>query len=176
MLIQDTITVDPCIHGLVFILIIAGSDKTKVSVATGHQEYHPVYKSSGCLTNTAQQGHGLGVMPIAFLPIPKGQWLQCIERVLLTSLLSLTETLQQAQIPQVLLAALSYLPCKSISAIQSGNEDSWAHLMLWWSLVPHNIWALALHCRLPWAGLPCWDCPKLVSKVSCDTLLLPPVS
>jgi Plavaka transposase len=52
--------------------VIAGSDKTTVSVATGHQEYHPVYASSGIISNTARRGHGNGVVPFAFLPIPKG--------------------------------------------------------------------------------------------------------
>ena len=52
--------------------VIAGSDKTTVSVATGHQAYHPVYVSLGNITNTARRGHGNGVVPIAFLPIPKG--------------------------------------------------------------------------------------------------------
>lgn len=51
--------------------IVAGSDKTTVSVATGHQEYHPVYMSPGVLTNTARRGHGNSVLPVAFLPIPK---------------------------------------------------------------------------------------------------------
>ena len=52
--------------------VIAGSDKTTVSVATGHQEYHPVYASSGIISNTARRGHGNSVVPFAFLPIPKG--------------------------------------------------------------------------------------------------------
>jgi Plavaka transposase len=52
--------------------VIAGSDKTTVSVATGHQEYHPLYASSGIISNTARRGHGNGVIPFAFLPIPKG--------------------------------------------------------------------------------------------------------
>ncbi|KAI9444386.1 hypothetical protein BJY52DRAFT_1206719 [Lactarius psammicola] len=49
----------------------AGSDKTTVSVATGHQEYHPIYISLGNLTNTARRAHGNSVLPVAFLPIPK---------------------------------------------------------------------------------------------------------
>jgi Plavaka transposase len=52
--------------------VIAGSDKTTVSVATGHQEYHPVYTSIGNISNTARRAHGNGVIPVAFLPIPKG--------------------------------------------------------------------------------------------------------
>ncbi|KAH9007664.1 hypothetical protein EDB84DRAFT_1591306 [Lactarius hengduanensis] len=41
----DTISQDKKMHGAMFVPIIAGSDKTTVSVATGHQEYHPVYLS-----------------------------------------------------------------------------------------------------------------------------------
>jgi len=48
--------------------VISGSDKTTVSVATGH---HPVYQSPGIITNTARCAHGNGVLPVTFLPIPK---------------------------------------------------------------------------------------------------------
>jgi hypothetical protein len=51
--------------------VVSGSDKTTVSVAMGHQEYHPVYVSPGIITNTARRGHGNAVMLVAFLPIPK---------------------------------------------------------------------------------------------------------
>ncbi|KAH9061735.1 hypothetical protein EDB83DRAFT_2604363 [Lactarius deliciosus] len=61
----DTISQDKKMHGAMFVPIIA------VSVATGHQEYHPVYASLGNITNTARRGHGNGVVPVAFLPIPK---------------------------------------------------------------------------------------------------------
>lgn len=54
-----------------FVPIVAGSDKTTVSVATGHQEYHPVYISPGNLINTARRAHGIAFLPVAFLPIPK---------------------------------------------------------------------------------------------------------
>ncbi|KAH7918101.1 hypothetical protein BV22DRAFT_1108449 [Leucogyrophana mollusca] len=67
----DMISEDPTTHGAAFIPIIAGSDKTTVSVATGHQEFHPVYMSPGVLTNTARRAHGNGLLPVAFLPIPK---------------------------------------------------------------------------------------------------------
>ncbi|KAJ6448828.1 hypothetical protein C8R45DRAFT_1057369 [Mycena sanguinolenta] len=67
----DTISRDPSTHGCTFIPVVAGSDKTTVSVATGHQEYHPVYQSPGVLTNVARRAHGNGVLPVAFLPIPK---------------------------------------------------------------------------------------------------------
>lgn len=69
---QDEIAKDPRTHGAMLVPVIAGSDKTTVSVATGHQEYHPVYASIGNISNTARRVHGNGVIPIAFLPIPKG--------------------------------------------------------------------------------------------------------
>ncbi|KAI9436783.1 hypothetical protein BJY52DRAFT_1130347 [Lactarius psammicola] len=67
----DTISQDMKTHGSMFVPVIAGSDKTTVSIATGNQEYHPVYASLGNITNTARRGHGNGVVPVAFLPIPK---------------------------------------------------------------------------------------------------------
>ncbi|KAJ7735044.1 hypothetical protein B0H16DRAFT_1676755 [Mycena metata] len=67
----DTIAADPSTHGATFVPLVAGSDKTTVSVATGHQEYHPVYQSPGVLTGVARRSHGNGVLPVAFLLIPK---------------------------------------------------------------------------------------------------------
>ncbi|KAF8262148.1 hypothetical protein EI94DRAFT_1773268 [Lactarius quietus] len=63
----DTISEDENTHGSMLIPVVAGSDKTTVSVATGHQEYHPVYVSLSNITNTARRGHGNGVVAIAFL-------------------------------------------------------------------------------------------------------------
>ncbi|KAF9522125.1 hypothetical protein CPB83DRAFT_899922 [Crepidotus variabilis] len=57
--------------GATFIPIVAGSDKTTVSVATGHQMFHPVYMGPGSITNTARRAHGNGMLPVGFLPIPK---------------------------------------------------------------------------------------------------------
>ena len=51
--------------------IILGSDKTVVSVATGHVKYHPVYLSIRLVHNTIRHGHQNVVIPIGFLAIPK---------------------------------------------------------------------------------------------------------
>ncbi|KAJ7175243.1 hypothetical protein C8R43DRAFT_1201966 [Mycena crocata] len=67
----DVITQDANNHGCAYVPVVAGSDKTTVSVATGHQEYHPVYVSPGVLTGPARRAHGNGVLPSAFLCIPK---------------------------------------------------------------------------------------------------------
>ena len=55
-----------------FLPLVMGSDKTTVSVATGNQEFHPVYGSPGVISNIGRCGHGSGVLPYAMLPIPKG--------------------------------------------------------------------------------------------------------
>ncbi|KAJ3742783.1 hypothetical protein DFH05DRAFT_1495496 [Lentinula detonsa] len=57
--------------GAMYCPIILGADKTTVSVATGHVEYHPLYLSIGNLHNAARRGHRNSVVPIAFLAIPK---------------------------------------------------------------------------------------------------------
>ncbi|KAF7328163.1 hypothetical protein MVEN_02573800 [Mycena venus] len=67
----DLIATNEDNHGCTFVPVVAGSDKTTVSVATGHQEYHPVYASPGILTGPARRAHGNGVLPVAFLAIPK---------------------------------------------------------------------------------------------------------
>ena len=55
-----------------FLPLIMGSDKTTVSVATGNQEFHPFYGSTGVILGIAWHSHGSGVLPYAMLPIPKG--------------------------------------------------------------------------------------------------------
>ena len=54
--------------------LVTGADKTTVSVATGNQEYHPLYASPGNLKNNMRRAHGQGVAVLAFLPIPKSEY------------------------------------------------------------------------------------------------------
>jgi hypothetical protein len=75
---QDIIAENPATHGAFFLPVVSGSDKTTVSVSTGHQEYHPVYMSPGNITNSARRAHGNDVLPVAFLPIPKGMKLSLL--------------------------------------------------------------------------------------------------
>ncbi|KAF4581453.1 hypothetical protein EYR38_002781 [Pleurotus pulmonarius] len=67
----DLISADESTHGTMFVGVVAGSDKTVASVATGHQEFHPVYVGSGNIDNSARRAHGNGMLPCAILPIPK---------------------------------------------------------------------------------------------------------
>ncbi|KAJ6616525.1 hypothetical protein B0H10DRAFT_2390622 [Mycena sp. CBHHK59/15] len=62
---------NPACAGAMYVPAILGSDKTTVSVATGNIEYHPLYASIGNIRNNLRRAHRNGVVPIAFLAIPK---------------------------------------------------------------------------------------------------------
>lgn len=68
---QNIIAKDQETHGTMFVPIMLGSDKTTVSVATGHVEYWPLYGSIGNIHNNMRRAHGAGVVLIGFLSIPK---------------------------------------------------------------------------------------------------------
>lgn len=71
--VQDTLAENPQNNGAAFCPIILGSDKTTVSVATGQNEYYPLYMSNGMIYNTVRRAHRNGVALIAFLAIPKSR-------------------------------------------------------------------------------------------------------
>jgi len=58
-----------------FVPIILGSDKTTVSVATGNNEYYPLYMSIGNIYNNVRRAHRNGVVLVGFLAIPKSMFL-----------------------------------------------------------------------------------------------------
>ncbi|KAI9069864.1 hypothetical protein FKP32DRAFT_1558895 [Trametes sanguinea] len=66
----DLISEDENMHGAMLMPIVLGADKTTVSVATGHQEFHPVYMSLGNIHGDMRRAHRESVVPVAFLPIP----------------------------------------------------------------------------------------------------------
>ncbi|KAJ7571816.1 hypothetical protein C8J56DRAFT_1009909 [Mycena floridula] len=67
----DKIAEDPSLHGAVFCLLISGSDKTTVSVATGQNDYYPFYMSNGLVHNNVRRAHREAVSLVAFFAIPK---------------------------------------------------------------------------------------------------------
>lgn len=54
--------------------VILGSDKTTVSVATGHNEYYPLYGSAGNAQSHVRRAHRNAVSIIGFLAIPKSAY------------------------------------------------------------------------------------------------------
>ncbi|KAI0315427.1 hypothetical protein OF83DRAFT_1164796 [Amylostereum chailletii] len=67
----DDIAADPQTHGGMFVPIISGSDKTTVSVATGQNDYYPLYQSVGNVHNNVRRAHRNSVTLTAFLSVPK---------------------------------------------------------------------------------------------------------
>lgn len=57
-----------------FVPIILGSDKTTVSVATGQNDYYPLYLSIGNVHNNVRRAHRDAVVVIGFLAIPKSTY------------------------------------------------------------------------------------------------------
>ena len=79
---QDLIAEDALTHGSVFVPVILGSDKTAVSVATGQNEYYPLYGSIGNVHNTVRCATGVWYVLLVFFPYQKVS-------VLLSGLISL---------------------------------------------------------------------------------------
>ncbi|EPS96469.1 hypothetical protein FOMPIDRAFT_1130371 [Fomitopsis schrenkii] len=67
----DKIAEDPTTYGAMFVPVILGSDKTTVSVATGQNEYYPLYVSIGNVHNGVRRAHRNAVHVLAFLAIAK---------------------------------------------------------------------------------------------------------
>ncbi len=71
---QDIISADPDTDGAMFCPTVFGGDKTTVSVATGQNDYYPLYMSWGNVWNNMQRAHWNAVTVVAFLAIPKGMY------------------------------------------------------------------------------------------------------
>ena len=68
-----------------FVPIILGSDKTTVSIATGNNEYYPLYISTGNVHNGIRCAHGEAISLLGFLSIPKSKSLRLYYIIFLTS-------------------------------------------------------------------------------------------
>jgi hypothetical protein len=73
----DIIANIPNTHGTLLVPLILGSDKTTVSVATGQNEYYPVYLSIGNVRNNVRRAHRNALVLLAFLAIPKSKLHSC---------------------------------------------------------------------------------------------------
>ena len=70
-----------------FVPIILGSDKTTVSVATGQNDFYPLYASLGNIHNSVRRAHRNAVSLIGFLSIPKSKFLPVEQVEVLFSLI-----------------------------------------------------------------------------------------
>ncbi|CDO71501.1 hypothetical protein BN946_scf184909.g95 [Trametes cinnabarina] len=76
----DLLAEDPDLHGAALLTLILGSDKTTVSVATGQNEYYPLYLSNGGVRNNVRRSHRNAITLIGFLAIPKSMYAMLSER------------------------------------------------------------------------------------------------
>ncbi|KAH9028836.1 hypothetical protein EDB83DRAFT_2229986, partial [Lactarius deliciosus] len=53
----DIILKDLELHGSAFVPVIFRSDKTMISVAMGHNKYHPLYALIGNIQNHVRRAH-----------------------------------------------------------------------------------------------------------------------
>ncbi|KAH9849165.1 hypothetical protein C2E23DRAFT_737875, partial [Lenzites betulinus] len=70
----DVLAKEPENVDATFCPIILGSDKTTVSVATGQNEYYPLYLSNGLVHNSARRAQRNAVSLVAFLAVPKSMF------------------------------------------------------------------------------------------------------
>lgn len=68
---QEELAEDPSLSGVAIATWLAGSDKTTVSVATGQNNYYPLYGGCANIHNAARRSHRNGMVLVGFLAIPK---------------------------------------------------------------------------------------------------------
>jgi len=74
MNVQDEIGKGPDIHGIMLVPVDLSSDKTTASVATGQNEFYPLYMSPGNIKNYTRQSHKDAVALTGFFVIPKSMF------------------------------------------------------------------------------------------------------
>lgn len=57
-----------------FVPAILGSDKTTVSIATGNNEYYPLYGGVGNVFNSTRRAHREALSLVGILAIPKSMF------------------------------------------------------------------------------------------------------
>ena len=114
MITQDT-HIDS--EGCTFVPIILGSDKTTVSVATGQNEYYPLYLSIGNVHNSVRRAHRGAVTVLAFLANPKGTSKQAIRKKKLTQFMQLIDNTLMTQSTERFAVSSFITACRSSSAV-----------------------------------------------------------
>ena len=96
--------------GSTFVPIILGSDKMTVSVATGNNEFYPLYLSIGNVRNNVCRAHRHALVLLGFLAIPKSMCAHWIRDSELIKYPSNKRTFVRRGIPKVPTAAFPLLP------------------------------------------------------------------
>ena len=156
-------------HGVLLVPIILGSDKTTVSVATGHNEYWPLYASTGNIDNNVRHAHGAGLILVGFLSIPKGTFFSALVatiQVPWSFLVSWQGSSWNCWVSTVLEKAIPHLIVTHIGITLRWWKDTWGLSMSWWTLSTGNLAHQTIYSWLPWAGIVDMHHTRLVSSVS----------
>ena len=165
--LQDIIAEDPITHGSMFIPIILGSDKTTVSVATGNNEYWPIYLSIGNIHNNVQCAHQDGLVLLGFLAVPKSKSkVVMYHGLLLIIMLSQQKAFWWCWLSQIPPPVVPFLPCQNSQASQVWNDNTQGRTLSQWPLQACHLWAWTLHCRLSQTSPSGLHHTRLVCKVS----------
>lgn len=149
-----------------FVPIILRSDKTVVSVATGHNEFWPLYMSIGNVHNGARRAHGNAVVLIAFLCVPNSKYNSLASVNLLLIWLNSGQGTRWRQ-------AVSKFPATDVPSIpfrdsflpQTRHGRARSSPVSGWPFSTRCIWPWPLHRRLPGASSSHVCRPELVPKV-----------
>lgn len=149
---QDLISLSQTNHGSMFVPIILGSDKTTVSVATGQNDFYPLYLSIGNVHNSVRRAHRNAIVVLSFLPIPKGERLPpTTGRVAVSQ--SFTISGQRARPRRVIscVSSQDFPQCCiwNPRTVETGNVRACDPSLPRRSLSTSDLWVGTLHCRLP---------------------------
>ena len=118
-----------------FTPVILGSDKTTVSVATGQNEYYPLYASIGNVQNHVRRAHHNALAIIGFLAIPKSM-LQCPTSSISDSLMGINlntvsrQTISgHSSFPEILLPTLPHLLSAYLTVAQATHDHATCYMM-----------------------------------------------
>lgn len=149
-----------------FVPIILGSDKTTVSVATGQNDFYPLYLSIGNVTNHVRRAHSNAVVLIGFLSIPKSLFLFFYILSYLLQSCSGQGTSKQQRISRLSSSDVPCIASWNLEIIKAWDDKAWGVSLCRWSLSSRHLWYWALRCWLSRAGVSLLYRTKLVSTVS----------
>jgi hypothetical protein len=108
-----------------FVPIILGSDKTTVSVATGDNEYYPLYLSIGNIRNNVRRAHRNGVALVGFLSVPKSMYIyHNYSTILLIRYGSGKTVYEGPTFSQIQASIVSHIADQDIAIAQAWDDNS----------------------------------------------------
>ena len=149
-----------------FVPVILGSDKTVVSVATGHTEYWPLYLSIGNVHNHVRHAHKGAVAVIGFLSILKSKCTLVKPLTYTDHCLSKEKVFGITWISQIQVQVIPILDGEDAATTSHCNDCTRACLVWQWTWLTCRIWSRTIYCWL-WGTSPLSvHCTRVVWEVS----------